>query len=148
MHYQVQTFSELTNREVYRMLQLRSEVFVVEQTCIYQDMDNKDIDALHVLGTSSEEICAYARILSASKVPGEVAIGRVITSHSYRGKGEGHRLMAFCMNYVKERFACPSVRISAQEHLVTFYASHGFEITGNNYLEDGIPHCEMLYTPK
>jgi ElaA protein len=147
MHYQVLPFSELTNQRVYEMLQLRSEVFVVEQTCIYQDMDNQDLEALHVLGIDNERIVSYARILTHSKVPGEVSIGRVIVSASLRGTGEGHRLMAFCMNYVQEQFNHPPVRISAQAHLVEFYAAHGFNTTGNNYLEDGIPHCEMLYTP-
>lgn len=147
MHYQVQAFSELTNHQVYRMLQLRSEVFVVEQTCIYQDMDNQDFEALHVLGIENELIGSYARIIPQSKVAGEVSIGRVIVAPSLRGTGEGHRLMTYCMNYVQEYFNHPPVRISAQAHLVEFYAAHGFKSTGNNYLEDGIPHCEMLYTP-
>ncbi|MEY4141147.1 MAG: hypothetical protein RL110_518 [Bacteroidota bacterium] len=147
MHYQVQPFSDLTNQRVYEMLQLRSEVFVVEQTCIYQDMDNQDLQALHVLGIENERIRAYARILTQSKVVGEVSIGRVIVAPSLRGTGEGHRLMTYCMTYVQQHFNNPCVRISAQSHLVEFYAAHGFTSTGNHYLEDGIPHCEMLYTP-
>lgn len=147
MHYQVQAFSELTNQQVYHMLQLRSEVFVVEQTCIYQDMDNQDLEALHVLGKENERIGSYARILTHSKLTGEVSIGRVIVAPSLRGTGEGHRLMTYCMTYVQQHFNNPCVRISAQSHLVEFYAAHGFTSTGNHYLEDGIPHCEMLYTP-
>lgn len=147
MHYQVQAFSDLTNQQVYHMLQLRSEVFVVEQTCIYQDMDNQDLEALHVLGIENERIRAYARILTQSKLTGEVSIGRVIVAPLLRGTGEGHRLMTYCMTYVQQHFNNPFVRISAQSHLVEFYAAHGFTSTGNNYLEDGIPHCEMLYTP-
>jgi ElaA protein len=147
MHYQVQAFSELINHQVYRMLQLRSEVFVVEQTCIYQDMDNQDLEALHVLGIENERICAYARILTQSEEPNEVSIGRVIVATSHRGTGEGHRLMTYCMTYVKQNFNDPQVRISAQAHLVDFYTAHGFTSTGNHYLEDGIPHCAMLYTP-
>lgn len=147
MRYHVTVFSEFQPHELYQVLQLRSEVFVVEQTCIYQDMDGKDLKALHVLGKQHEDLLSYARILTEDQAQGEIAVGRVIVAPSLRGTGEGHRLMAYCLSYVAEHFANPSVRISAQAHLVTFYEIHGFQSTGKNYLEDGIPHCEMLYTP-
>ena len=144
MHYSRKDFGLLSNQELYEILRLRSEVFVVEQTCIYQDMDGKDKDALHVIGTEHDEILSYARILKPNLESNSFSIGRVIVSESKRGSGEGHRLMTFCLNTVKELFFANEVYISAQAHLEKFYNYHGFQATGKRYLEDGIPHCEMV----
>jgi ElaA protein len=144
MHYKLVDFRLLTNEELYEILRLRSEVFVVEQSCIYQDMDGKDQKALHVIGSQDEAILSYARILLPTLDSENFSIGRVIVSSAQRGTGEGHRLMEFCLRVVSEQFTADSVHISAQSHLEKFYNYHGFKATGKQYLEDGIPHCEMI----
>jgi len=147
--YRTLEFPELSLGQLYRILQLRSEVFVVEQTCVYQDIDNKDSDAIHVIGLNEiNEIHAYARILKPGVSYNEFSIGRVIVSSSHRRKKEGHRLMEVCMKYIETHAGKRSVRISAQAHLASFYITHQFTSTGKEYLEDGIPHIEMIYIPK
>jgi ElaA protein len=145
----IKHFSELTTTQLYQILALRIEVFVVEQECIYQDLDHKDQKAIHVLGIDvNDKLVSYARILPPGVIYPEFAIGRVIVAHSHRGTGEGHRLMTYAMELIESMESKSTIRISAQAHLEKFYEAHHFESTGKTYLEDGIPHLEMIYYPK
>ncbi|QDP00969.1 GNAT family N-acetyltransferase [Thalassotalea sp. PS06] len=156
IEYQAKHFNELSAAELYQALKLRVDVFVVEQTCYYPELDNKDIDAevLHLFafdnnGTANElglkPLAAYLRILPPGLCyPGMVAIGRVATDMDYRGKGLGHPLMREALRLCQQYWPDFSVKISAQEHLEAFYNKHGFTRISDMYLEDGIPHIEML----
>ena len=144
----IKHFSELTTSQLYQIVALRSEVFVVEQACIYQDLDYKDQEAIHILGIDeADQLVSYARILPPGIVYPEYAIGRVIVAKSNRGTGEGHRLMNYCITAIETMAGETSIRISAQAHLEAFYKEHQFKSTGKTYLEDGIPHIEMIYYP-
>ena len=149
LQFQFKHFNELSLAEFHDLIALRIQVFVIEQNCPYQDVDGKDKSSIHAIGrTDSGEIVATARILPAGISYPEVAIGRVVVAESMRGTGAGHQLMEECMRTIKSTFGDVSVRISAQKHLEKFYNSHLFVSTGKEYLEDGIPHVEMLYTLK
>jgi ElaA protein len=148
MEFRIKSFDALTPNELYQILTLRSEVFVVEQECIYQDLDNLDQQAMHLLGVDdSNNLVSYARILTPGVVYPEYAIGRVFVSQSHRGTGEGHKLMNYCMEVIESMAGKVPIRISAQAHLEKFYQTHRFKFTGKSYLEDGIPHVEMIYYP-
>ncbi|WP_288984962.1 GNAT family N-acetyltransferase [uncultured Flavobacterium sp.] len=141
--FKIKRFNELSTEELYSLLQLRSEVFVVEQNCVYQDIDGKDEKAIHVLGYYNNELVAYSRIFNKGYYFDEASIGRVIVSPKYRDKKFGHNLMRFSMNAIKENFNETTITISAQEYLKKFYESHGFIQTSEMYLEDDIPHIQM-----
>ncbi|WP_317133625.1 GNAT family N-acetyltransferase [Flavicella sediminum] len=137
------TFSELTTDELYELLQVRSEVFVIEQECVYQDIDSKDKNALHVLGILNHEIVAYARIFDKGHYFEEASIGRVVVKKEHRKDTYGHLLMAYAIEAVEKYFEQQPIKISAQAHLEKFYNTHGFVTKGASYLEDGIPHLAM-----
>lgn len=138
------SFDALGSAALYAVLQLRSEVFVVEQACIFQDMDGADDTAMHLLGTLDGQLVAYARCLPAgSKFP-EASIGRVITRDSVRGTGAGHALMERALDCLTQQWGAQAIRIGAQARLELFYRQHGFVSSGDLYIEDGIPHVEML----
>lgn len=137
-------FDALTAGELYELLQLRAEVFVVEQACAFQDMDGADHHAMHVLGTADDELVAYARCFPAGIKFPEASIGRVITRESVRGSGTGHELMRRCIACVSQYWGEQRIRIGAQARLEKFYLQHGFLSAGAPYIEDGIPHVEML----
>ena len=137
-------FDALTLTELYDLLQLRSEVFVVEQACVFQDMDGADADAMHVMGTASGRLVAYARCFTAGVKFSEASIGRVITRSDLRGSGSGHVLMRQAIDSITQHWGPQPVRIGAQARLEKFYQQHGFEKTGEPYIEDCIPHIEML----
>jgi len=141
--FKIKRFNELSTAELYSLLQLRSEVFVVEQNCVYQDIDGKDEKAIHVLGYYNNELAAYSRIFNQGYYFDEASIGRVIVSPKYRDKKFGHDLMRVSMNAIKENFNETTITISAQEYLKKFYESHGFIQTSEMYLEDDIPHIQM-----
>lgn len=141
--FKIKRFNELSTAELYYLLQLRSEVFVVEQNCVYQDIDGKDEKAIHVLGYYNNELAAYSRIFNKGYYFDEASIGRVIVSPKYRDKKFGHDLMRVSMNAIKENFNETTITISAQEYLKKFYESHGFIQTSEMYLEDDIPHIQM-----
>ena len=148
IQYKCLKFNELSHFDLYELLKLRSQVFIVEQTCIYQDLDDKDQYAIHLVGTDEQQnLLTYARILPPGISYDECSIGRVIVAESLRGKGEGHRLMKASMDFISLTYGPTPVRISAQSHLEKFYISQGFNSTGKAYLEDGIPHVEMIYFP-
>jgi ElaA protein len=136
--------SALTTLELYEMLQLRSEVFVVEQACTFLDMDGADVQAMHLLGTREGRLVAYARCFAAGVKFAEASIGRVVTHASARGGGIGHVLMKEAVGRLQQQWGPQPIRIGAQARLEQFYLQHGFANTGQPYIEDGIPHIEML----
>lgn len=136
-------FQQLPPLDLYRILQLRSEVFVVEQQCIYQDMDNKDQPSLHLCGWAGEQLAAYARILPAGISYDHPSIGRVITNPAFRRYGFGRELMRRAILLTQNSFSDPVILIGAQQYLTEFYASFGFKQVSEPYLEDGIPHITM-----
>jgi ElaA protein len=140
----VKTFDELSLQELYDILQLRSEVFVVEQDCVYQDIDGKDKTALHVLGKEGAKLVAYTRCFKAGDYFKEASIGRVIVKEGYRKFGYGHRIMEASVKEIEQRYNTKTIKLSAQQYLTAFYESHGFIQTGEGYLEDGIPHIGMI----
>tara|TARA_B110000503_G_scaffold140895_1_gene232987 strand:+ start:987 stop:1427 length:441 start_codon:yes stop_codon:yes gene_type:complete len=144
MEFIIKYFHELTIHELYQILQLRSEVFVVEQNCVYQDMDFKDQKSLHVFGYKNDKMVAYTRIFKSGNYFKNASIGRVIIASSARKYGFGHDLIKVSIAAVKTYFNEDEITISAQKHLKKFYESHQFTQVGEEYLEDGIPHIEML----
>jgi ElaA protein len=144
MDISVKTFEELTLRELHDILQLRSQVFVVEQDCVYQDIDGKDEKALHVFGTKNGKIVAYTRCFPPGVYFKFAAIGRVVVPADQRTYGYGHAIMAASIKAVESRYNSKEIKLSAQTHLRKFYEAHGFKKTGEGYLEDGIPHIAML----
>lgn len=145
INWGIKSFEELINIELYDILRLRSEVFVVEQNCPYQDLDGKDLKSFHLVGRNeNKEILAYARIVPAGISFKEISIGRVISSEKARGTGAGKELMKQAISFVKNKFGNIPIRIGAQCYLIKFYSGFGFEIASEEYLEDNIPHIEML----
>lgn len=139
----IKTFDELSLQELYDILQLRSEVFVVEQDCVYQDIDGKDKGALHVLGKEGAKLVAYTRCFKPGDYFKEAAIGRVIVKEEYRKFGLGHKIMEASVKEIEQRYNTKTIKLSAQQYLTSFYESHGFIQIGEGYLEDGIPHIAM-----
>lgn len=137
-------FDGLTTIELYAILQLRSEVFVVEQNCVYQDIDNKDKKSFHLMAWHGDELAAYSRLVPAGISFIEPSIGRVISSPRFRGLGIGITLMEKSIHHTLESYATNKVRIGAQLYLKKFYEGFGFVAQGEEFLEDGIPHIEML----
>jgi ElaA protein len=137
-------FDQLSAAQLYAVLQLRSEVFVVEQACIFQDMDGADAPAMHLLGNLQGSLVAYARCLEAGRKFAQASIGRVATRADVRGTGAGHALMRQAIDCLLQTWGPQAIRIGAQAHLEDFYRQHGFHKAGPVYLEDGIAHIEML----
>lgn len=140
--------SELTARELYDLLALRSAVFVVEQQCAYQDVDGKDLQAgnRHLLGIADGQLMAYARLLSPEDKSSPAKIGRVIVSDRVRGARLGSRLMEKAISRCQLHWPGHDLFLSAQAHLENFYGQYGFVAAGESYLEDGIPHIDMVKT--
>jgi ElaA protein len=128
---------------LYNLLQLRSEVFIVEQDCVYQDIDGKDQNALHVLGIKNNKIVAYTRIFKPGDYYNEAAIGRVVVHPDHRKDGLGYALMKGSITQIESLFQTKKIKIGAQTYLKNFYESLGFQKVGKDYLEDGIPHIYM-----
>lgn len=143
MTSRILSFQELSTREIYDILQLRSEVFVVEQDCVYQDIDGHDLEAFHLVFYKDEVLAAYSRILPANAYFDELSIGRVIVKSSFRGQKLGHQLMKESIDFALKEYSNQDIVISAQQYLIKFYESHAFKIAGEGYLEDGIPHIKM-----
>lgn len=149
IHYRWCSFEELDRHELYALLRLRQEVFVVEQDCPYLDCDGKDQGAMHLLGSCEGELVTYARALPVGLAyPEYPAIGRVITAASVRGRGLGRPLMREAMARVWETWGPGPIKLSAQAHLQGYYGSLGFEVCGPGYDEDGIPHLPMKHPGK
>ena len=144
MVWDFKTFDELTKAELYAVLQLRAEVFVVEQACVFQDLDGSDELAMHLLGTLDGKLVAYARCFAAGVKFAEASIGRVVSHSSVRGTGIGHVLMREAIAQLQQHWGTQAIRIGAQARLKNFYMQHGFIDAGAPYVEDGIDHLEML----
>ena len=143
MKFIVKSFQELNTTELYKILQLRSEVFVVEQDCVYQDIDFKDQKSLHIFGYKNDKIVAYTRIFKAGDYFDNASIGRVLVVASERKYGYGHELMVASIEAIQAYFKVKEITISAQKYLKKFYETHQFIQVGEEYLEDGIPHIRM-----
>ena len=137
-------FDELSTTELYKILQLRSDVFVVEQNCPYQDLDNKDLICYHLCGWQNENLAVYTRLLPPGKSFSEASIGRVVTAANYRKSGNGRRLMEISIEKCYEIFGRQHIKIGAQLYLKKFYESLGFMQSSAMYLEDKIEHIEMI----
>ncbi len=144
MEFKVKKFKELTTSELYEILQLRSEVFVVEQDCVYQDIDFKDQKALHVIGTKEGKIIAYTRLFNSGEYFDTPSIGRVVVKDIERKFGYGHDLIKASIQAIIDNYNETKITISAQTYLQKFYESHEFKQIGEGYLEDDIPHIKMV----
>ena len=145
IHFIYKTFDELTSIELHDVYALRSEVFVVEQDCVYQDIDGNDPKSIHVLGNIEGELVAYARVLDQGLSYADYSsIGRIVVSSKFRAQKLGHQLVDFAIKTIQKEYANPRIKISAQAHLEKFYKVHQFKATGEAYIEDGIPHIGML----
>ncbi len=138
----LKTFSELTLTELYSMLKLRVDVFVVEQNCPYPELDGEDKEAIHLFIEEKGEVISSLRIITNQP---KTRIGRVITDKDHRGKKLSSTLMQEAMVYIKTNYSQKAVILSSQEHLQHFYGKFGFEPVSEMYLEDGIPHVDMEY---
>ena len=147
IEWQIKRFKQLSADELYQLLQLRSEVFVVEQNCVYQDLDGKDYKALHQLGYYNGKLVAYARLFDAGQYFPEASIGRVVIAKEVRNKKWGHDLMQQAIRVIAVEFYQQKITISAQLYLKKFYERHQFIKIGDEYLEDGIPHIRMQRNP-
>ena len=144
IQFKIKSFNDLSVYELYEILQLRSEVFVVEQNCVYQDIDNKDQKALHLIGAINGKIIAYSRLFSAGDYFDLASVGRVVIAADYRDKKWGHLLVQEAILAIKTHFGSTKIKISAQLYLKKFYETNGFVATSEVYLEDNIEHLEMV----
>ena len=140
----IKNFQDLSNTEIYQILRLRSEVFVVEQECIYQDIDNKDKKAVHIFLKEKNEIIAYSRVFKEKEYFENPSIGRVVGANKRRMYGIGKKIMNISIDYIKQNIKAKSIEISAQKYLKKFYSNLGFIQQGEEYLEDNIPHVRMF----
>lgn len=147
MNILCQSWNELDTNLLYDILQLRQEVFVLEQDCPYLDADGKDQHSHHVLFYKNDQLVAYTRLVPKGiSYDDYVSIGRVVNHQSIRGQGIGKQLMEYSIEKCKELFPDNKIKISAQVYLLKFYTELGFKETGDRYLEDDIPHCAMVYS--
>lgn len=145
MEIVIKTFEQLTKNELYDILSLRAEVFVVEQKCSYLDLDYKDLNSIHFFIKEDDKIVSYIRVIPPGiSYKHSASIGRVLTKKSYRGRGLSRKLIESGINYIKNNFTDKTIEISAQEYLIEFYKSFGFIPEGDLYLEDNLPHMHMI----
>lgn len=148
INWKIKSFEQLNNIELYKILQLRINVFMLEQNCLYPECDDKDFSANHLFGLDEHGIMAYARLLPPGISYTDASIGRVIISADYRGQQLGIKLMKKAIEHIYSDFPCSHIRISAQSHLQNFYEKLDFIKVSEEYLEDDIPHIEMLLKNK
>ena len=144
MSFQIKAFQELTMQQLYKILQQRTQVFVVEQNCPYLEVDGKDEKSIHIFQEAAGEIIAYCRILPPGVSYEETSIGRVLVHEAYRGKGIAYEMMQMAITYIEETLHQSVIKIQAQSYLEKFYSSLGFTTISEEYLEDNIPHIDML----
>lgn len=144
IHWQWRAFGDLSTRELYAIIAVREAVFIVEQNCPYQDADGLDVDATHLIGWDQDVVAVYLRVLAPGAKYSQAAIGRVLTAKTHRGTGIGQIAMQRAVDFIDVTFPSVGMRISAQAHLERFYNEFGFSKVSDTYLEDGIPHIEML----
>ena len=145
MKVEIKKFNELGLEELYEIFRLRSEVFVVEQECIYNDVDGKDLDSVHVMIKNEERIEAYLRVIKEGISYEDCSIGRVLVAKEARGKGLARRIVKEGIDYITREWNKKRITIGAQEYLKEFYGSFGFKTVSDVYMEDGIPHVDMSY---
>ncbi len=148
MSWKIQTYDELTTEELYKIIQLRVNVFIVEQQTCYEDLDNHDQNSIHISYVENGKLCAYSRILPPGEKFEMVSIGRVITSQEMRGTGLGKEMIQFALDIIEQQWPGSAVFIQAQEYLKKFYGSFGFEQVSEPYIYDSLPHLDMLYQGK
>jgi ElaA protein len=147
LHWQAKPYAELERDELYDLLRLRAEVFVIEQNCVYLDPDGKDRhpEALHLLGRAADgALAAYLRILPAGLSYPQVSFGRVLTAPAFRGQGLGAPMIEAALAAIEARWPGADIQIGAQAHLQHYYGRHGFAPSSEPYVEDGIPHIDLL----
>lgn len=142
--WKIAAFNQLSVEELFDVYYLRTKIFVVEQNCPYQEVDEKDKYAYHVMGFLKNEIVAVARVLPHNISYPEVSIGRVAVEKNKRGNDIANQLMLQCLQFIEQKFGKTPVKISAQQYLVEFYKKYGFQPVGKGYLEDDIPHIAMI----
>jgi ElaA protein len=141
----IKEFKELTAEELYEILKLRINIFIVEQNCPYEECDDKDKNSYHLYLKEDDKILAYLRVVKKGISYDEISIGRVVVNSKYRCQNLGRELMTKAINFITEKLKEKNIRISAQLYLEEFYKSFGFKSVSSQYLEDNIPHIEMLY---
>ena len=144
MQISIKKYPDLSTDELYALLRLRSEVFVVEQDCVYQDIDNKDQKALHIMGWEDNSLAAYTRCFGPGHYFDQPAIGRVVVQEEHRGKGLANEIMRASIRALVQAYGPVDIKLSAQTYLLKFYQDLGFKAVGEGYLEDGIPHRAMI----
>lgn len=145
MNFEFKQFNELWPEELYEILRLRAEIFVVEQDCVYNDLDGLDVEAVHQFLRKNGEIIAYSRLLKPGSRFSECSIGRVVVKKTERGKGLGIQMMKEAKHFILNEWNAKTIQISAQKYLRKFYEDLDFRIETNEYLEDGIPHYGMIF---
>ncbi|MBN9646046.1 GNAT family N-acetyltransferase [Terrisporobacter glycolicus] len=145
MNWKIKKFNELNIEEIYKILALRNEVFIVEQECPYLDCDDKDLNSYHLFLTENGQIVSYLRILEKGVSYDEISIGRVAVKKSYRGKGISRKMMLKAIEFIENNLSENTIKIQAQAYLLNFYSSLGFKAVSEEYLEDNIPHIDMIY---
>ncbi len=145
MNLITKTFNELTTDELYKILRLRNEVFILEQECPYQDIDDKDSESYHMFLKENNEIIAYLRIIKKGISYKQISIGRVVVKKDYRSKGIAKDMLLKCLDFIENNLGEKEIKIQAQSYLYEFYSSLGFKKISDIYLEDNIPHMDMLY---
>lgn len=148
MELVIKRFNELSGKEVYEIGKIRQEVFIIEQKCIYLDLDEKDYNSLHIFYRTTEEIVGYCRVIPQGISYDKISIGRVLVNKKYRGKGIARKLLLETFKIIKERFEEAEIKIGAQNYLKEFYKSLGFSEISEVYDEDGIPHIDMYINLK
>ena len=142
--WQLKNFESLINTELYNILKLRSQIFVIEQNCIFQDLDDKDQKAFHLFTQNNDEVMAYTRLFAPGACYQEASIGRVMVNEKARGTGLGYLLMRESIKQIQKQFGKTPIKIGAQLYLKNFYQNLGFKQISDIYLEDDIPHIYML----
>ena len=145
MNWKIKKFNELNIEEIYKILALRNEIFIVEQECPYLDCDDKDLNSYHLFLRENGEIVSYLRILEKGVSYDEISIGRVAVKKSYRGKGISRKMMLQAIEFIENNLSENTIKIQAQAYLLDFYSSLGFKAVSEEYLEDNIPHIDMIY---
>ena len=144
VNWTFKTYDELSKLELYQILHLRHEVFVIEQRCYYQDLDFNDMKSIHLMGRVGDEIVAYTRVFPLGTLfDNYLSFGRVLVTQPFRKKGVGHLLLKEILRLSNERWRGVPIKISAQTYLVSFYESYGFSCEGEEYMDAGIPHINM-----
>ena len=145
MSWKIQTYNELTTEELYKIIQLRVNVFVVEQQTCYEDLDNHDQNSIHISYVKNGELFAYARLLPPGEKFDMTSIGRVITKQDVRGTGLGKEMIQLAINTIEKEWPGSEIFIQAQEYLKDFYGSFGFKQVSEPYIYDSLLHLDMLY---